>query len=224
MFIQGGAGPARGAVQRGERAPGWGSAWVQSIPSPRPSCPVIMTARRGPADEGIERTVGQLADITGLDPVYVSKLVRALQGEGFVTRAVKAADSRRRTGADRAGRSGRPRGREDRLRAARAAHPAARRQPWRAPQNSPRCSANSSTSQKRIAGLVARRLPSRLGGCSYRPPRSSDSCGLVASMARTSRSRPDLRASTSPGLVSWAQWASARSPAVRATGRAARPR
>jgi DNA-binding MarR family transcriptional regulator len=36
----------------------------------------------------------ELADLTGLDPVYVSKLVRALEGGGFVTRAVSAADSR----------------------------------------------------------------------------------------------------------------------------------
>lgn len=36
----------------------------------------------------------QLADITGLDAVYVSKLVRALERGGFVTRAVSPADSR----------------------------------------------------------------------------------------------------------------------------------
>lgn len=36
----------------------------------------------------------ELADITGLDAVYVSKLVRALEREGFVARAVSAADPR----------------------------------------------------------------------------------------------------------------------------------
>jgi DNA-binding MarR family transcriptional regulator len=36
----------------------------------------------------------ELADLTGLDAVYVSKLVRALEREGFVARAVSAADPR----------------------------------------------------------------------------------------------------------------------------------
>jgi DNA-binding MarR family transcriptional regulator len=36
----------------------------------------------------------ELADLTGLDPVYVSKLVRALEHGGLVTRSVKAADPR----------------------------------------------------------------------------------------------------------------------------------
>jgi DNA-binding MarR family transcriptional regulator len=36
----------------------------------------------------------ELADLTGLDAVYVSKLVRALEGGGFVARAASAADSR----------------------------------------------------------------------------------------------------------------------------------
>ena len=36
----------------------------------------------------------ELADLTGLDAVYVSKLVRALEGAGFVARAASAADSR----------------------------------------------------------------------------------------------------------------------------------
>jgi DNA-binding MarR family transcriptional regulator len=36
----------------------------------------------------------ELADITGLDAVYVSKLVRALEREGFVIRSVSAADPR----------------------------------------------------------------------------------------------------------------------------------
>jgi DNA-binding MarR family transcriptional regulator len=36
----------------------------------------------------------ELADLTGLDPVYVSKLVRPLERDGFITRSVKAADPR----------------------------------------------------------------------------------------------------------------------------------
>jgi MarR family transcriptional regulator, organic hydroperoxide resistance regulator len=36
----------------------------------------------------------ELADVTGLDAVYVSKLVRALEREGFVAREVSVADPR----------------------------------------------------------------------------------------------------------------------------------
>jgi MarR family transcriptional regulator, organic hydroperoxide resistance regulator len=36
----------------------------------------------------------ELADFTGLDPVYISKLARALEREGFLTRSVKASDPR----------------------------------------------------------------------------------------------------------------------------------
>ena len=36
----------------------------------------------------------QLADLTGLDAVYVSKLIRSLERAGLVARAVSAADSR----------------------------------------------------------------------------------------------------------------------------------
>jgi DNA-binding MarR family transcriptional regulator len=36
----------------------------------------------------------ELADFTGLDPVYISKLVRALEREGFLSRSVKASDPR----------------------------------------------------------------------------------------------------------------------------------
>jgi MarR family transcriptional regulator, organic hydroperoxide resistance regulator len=36
----------------------------------------------------------ELADLTGLDAIYVSKLVRALEREGFVARAVSTADPR----------------------------------------------------------------------------------------------------------------------------------
>jgi DNA-binding MarR family transcriptional regulator len=48
---------------------------------------------------GLSRSGGQpsqreLADFTGLDPIYVSKLARALERSGFVTRATHAADPR----------------------------------------------------------------------------------------------------------------------------------
>lgn len=36
----------------------------------------------------------ELADLTGLDAVYISKLVRALEREGFITRATSTADPR----------------------------------------------------------------------------------------------------------------------------------
>jgi DNA-binding MarR family transcriptional regulator len=36
----------------------------------------------------------ELADFTGLDPIYVSKLARALERNGFVTRATHTADPR----------------------------------------------------------------------------------------------------------------------------------
>jgi len=36
----------------------------------------------------------QVADVTGIDAVYVSRLVRTLERGGFVTRAVSAADTR----------------------------------------------------------------------------------------------------------------------------------
>lgn len=36
----------------------------------------------------------ELADLTGLDAVYISKLARALEREGFITRATSTADPR----------------------------------------------------------------------------------------------------------------------------------
>ena len=48
--------------------------------------------RRSPG--GAQPSQRELADLTGLDPVYVSKLVRTLERGGFVTRSVKAADPR----------------------------------------------------------------------------------------------------------------------------------
>jgi MarR family transcriptional regulator, organic hydroperoxide resistance regulator len=46
------------------------------------------------SDSGERPSQRQLADVTGLDAVYVSKLVRALEHGGFVTRAVSPVDSR----------------------------------------------------------------------------------------------------------------------------------
>jgi DNA-binding MarR family transcriptional regulator len=43
---------------------------------------------------GMRPSQRELADLTGLDAVYISKLVRALEREGFVTRSTKAADPR----------------------------------------------------------------------------------------------------------------------------------
>jgi DNA-binding MarR family transcriptional regulator len=43
---------------------------------------------------GTQPSQRQLADLTGLDAVYVSKLVRALERGGFVARSASAADSR----------------------------------------------------------------------------------------------------------------------------------
>jgi DNA-binding MarR family transcriptional regulator len=43
---------------------------------------------------GVRPSQRELADLTGLDAVYISKLVRALEREGFVTRSTKAADPR----------------------------------------------------------------------------------------------------------------------------------
>jgi MarR family transcriptional regulator, organic hydroperoxide resistance regulator len=43
---------------------------------------------------GLRPSQRELADLTGLDAVYISKLVRALEREGFVTRSTKAADPR----------------------------------------------------------------------------------------------------------------------------------
>lgn len=43
---------------------------------------------------GDRPTQRELADYTGLQPIYVSKLVRALEAEGYLTRVVDSEDSR----------------------------------------------------------------------------------------------------------------------------------
>jgi DNA-binding MarR family transcriptional regulator len=54
----------------------------------------VLAPLYGMARGGARPSQRELADLTGLDPVYVSKLVRALERSGFVTRSVKAADPR----------------------------------------------------------------------------------------------------------------------------------
>jgi DNA-binding MarR family transcriptional regulator len=54
----------------------------------------VLAPLYGTSRGGAQPSQRELADLTGLDPVYVSKLVRALERDGFLTRAVKAADPR----------------------------------------------------------------------------------------------------------------------------------
>ena len=54
----------------------------------------VLAPLYGMSAGGARPSQRELADFTGLDPVYVSKLVRALEREGFVTRSVKAGDPR----------------------------------------------------------------------------------------------------------------------------------
>src|ERR1700722_3173888 len=54
----------------------------------------VLAPLYGMSRGGTRPSQRELADLTGLDPVYVSKLVRALERDGFVTRSVKAADPR----------------------------------------------------------------------------------------------------------------------------------
>src|ERR1700680_2079110 len=54
----------------------------------------VLAPLYGMARDGARPSQRELADLTGLDAVYISKLVRALEREGFVTRATHAADPR----------------------------------------------------------------------------------------------------------------------------------
>jgi DNA-binding MarR family transcriptional regulator len=54
----------------------------------------VLAPLYGITRDGARPSQRELADLTGLDPVYVSKLVRALERGGLVTRSVKAADPR----------------------------------------------------------------------------------------------------------------------------------
>ena len=54
----------------------------------------VLAPLYGMSAGGARPSQRELADFTGLDPVYISKLVRALEREGFLTRSVKASDPR----------------------------------------------------------------------------------------------------------------------------------
>ncbi len=54
----------------------------------------VLAPLHGMSAGGARPSQRELADFTGLDPVYISKLVRALEREGFLTRSVKASDPR----------------------------------------------------------------------------------------------------------------------------------
>ena len=54
----------------------------------------VLAPLYGISRDGARPSQRELADLTGLDAVYISKLVRALEREGFVTRATHAADPR----------------------------------------------------------------------------------------------------------------------------------
>jgi MarR family transcriptional regulator, organic hydroperoxide resistance regulator len=54
----------------------------------------VLAPLYGMAAGGAQPSQRELADFTGLDPVYVSKLVRALEREGFLSRSVSASDPR----------------------------------------------------------------------------------------------------------------------------------
>lgn len=54
----------------------------------------VLAPLYGLTRDGARPSQRQLADLTGLDAVYISKLVRALERQGLVTRAASAADPR----------------------------------------------------------------------------------------------------------------------------------
>jgi MarR family transcriptional regulator, organic hydroperoxide resistance regulator len=54
----------------------------------------VLAPLYGMSQAGLRPSQRQLADVTGLDAVYVSKLIRALEREGFVARSTSTADPR----------------------------------------------------------------------------------------------------------------------------------
>lgn len=54
----------------------------------------VLAPLYGMSAGGARPSQRELADVTGLDPVYISKLVRALEREGFLARSVRASDPR----------------------------------------------------------------------------------------------------------------------------------
>jgi DNA-binding MarR family transcriptional regulator len=54
----------------------------------------VLASLQGLAETGVQPSQRELADHTGLEPLHVSKVVRALEGEGLVERSENPADSR----------------------------------------------------------------------------------------------------------------------------------
>jgi DNA-binding MarR family transcriptional regulator len=54
----------------------------------------VLASLSGLSRAGARPSQRELADFTGLDPIYVSKLVRALEQSGFLARTVHTADPR----------------------------------------------------------------------------------------------------------------------------------
>ena len=54
----------------------------------------VLAPLYGVSLDGARPSQREVADLTGLDPVYVSRLVRALEREGFLTRSTSSADPR----------------------------------------------------------------------------------------------------------------------------------
>ena len=54
----------------------------------------VLAPLYGMSRSGARPSQRELADLTGLDPVYISKLVRALERAGFVERSASTADTR----------------------------------------------------------------------------------------------------------------------------------
>jgi MarR family transcriptional regulator, organic hydroperoxide resistance regulator len=54
----------------------------------------VLASLYGMTRSGRSPSQRELADHTGMEPIYVSKLVRSLEGDGLITRAENPADSR----------------------------------------------------------------------------------------------------------------------------------
>jgi DNA-binding MarR family transcriptional regulator len=54
----------------------------------------LLASLYGMSSSGATPSQRELADFTGLEPIYVSKLARALEKDGLITRAQHASDSR----------------------------------------------------------------------------------------------------------------------------------
>jgi MarR family transcriptional regulator, organic hydroperoxide resistance regulator len=54
----------------------------------------VLASLRGMARAGVHPSQRELADHTGLDPIYISKLVRTLEGSGLIRRSPDDHDAR----------------------------------------------------------------------------------------------------------------------------------